>query len=86
MTATFDKFGLMRKGLEAPADRHYTIVPSSNQLPVKPRGLFVAVAGNATLVDEAGQSISYPTLIAGSWLPFRPVKVTAATATLIAWY
>jgi hypothetical protein len=41
--------------------------------------------GNVTLVDKNGTSIQYA-VTAGEIIPFRPEKVTAATATVVAWY
>jgi hypothetical protein len=79
-----DLFSSFRKGLESPADEQYTITPSADALSPKPRAIYAATTGSATLVDKNGTSIVYA-LTAGQILPFRPEKVTAATATLIAW-
>ncbi len=80
-----DHFALFGSGLESPATAHYTITPGPADLPVIPRAIRCEGSGTATIVDRAGTSITY-SLTAGEILPLRAVKVTAATATLVAWY
>lgn len=80
-----DTFANHAAGLDSPALRHYTITPGAGDLAFRPRAIRCDVGGTATIVDEAGTSIVY-NLVAGEILPLRAVKVTAATATLIAWY
>jgi hypothetical protein len=82
MADLYEGFGA---GLTSPAIRHYTITPGADDLPFKPRAIRCSVQGTATIVDDAGTSITY-TLFAGEVLPIRAVKVTAATAVLVAWY
>jgi len=82
-----DHFASHAKGLEAPADRHYAIVPSDGaDLPRVPRSVYCAAAGTAVLRDHQGTDLSY-TLVAGQILPVRPVRVlaTGTTATLYGW-
>lgn len=82
-----DPFASNAPGLSSPATRHYTVTPSNSEdLPIKPRALFVSVTGNAALV-MGGVEVAYPSLAAGTILPIRPDRVmaTGTTATLIAW-
>jgi hypothetical protein len=79
-----DQFISFRKGLEAPGDEHYTVTPSANNLSPKPRALRAMTSGNVTIVDKNGTSIEYA-VTAGEILPFRATKITAATATIVAW-
>lgn len=69
----------------APALRHYTITPGASDLNPRPRALYVKAAGNATISDGT-TSVEYTDLTVGMILPIEAQKVTAATATLIAWY
>jgi len=80
-----DIFLSHHSGLDSPANRHYTITPGADDLPFRPRAIRCDVAGTAAIVDEGGVSITY-NLAAGEVIVIRAVKVTAATATLIAWY
>jgi len=69
----------------APALRHYTITPGADDLSPRPRALYVNAAGNATITDGT-TSVTYSDLTVGTVLPIEAKKVTAATATLVAWY
>lgn len=80
-----DYFASFRKGLSSPADEHYTVTPSNNVLSPKPRAIRAMTAGNVTMVDKKGTSIQYA-VVPGEIIPFRPEKITAATATIVAWY
>ena len=74
--------------LTSPAVAQYAVVPSdSSDLPVRPRALYVNVAGTAVLQDAAGETVSYE-VGAGAVLSIRPARVmaTGTTAQLIAWY
>jgi hypothetical protein len=76
------------KAISDPAERHYTISPSDTEdLPFRPRGIFVLTAGNVVLRDMANVEISYPVTV-GMQLPFRPIRVmaTGTDATMVAWY
>lgn len=80
-----DTFQTMTSGLDSPAVHHYTVTPGAGDLPFIPRAIYCGAGGTATIVDVDGTSVTY-TLVAGQILPLRATKVTAATATLIAWY
>jgi hypothetical protein len=80
MTDTFASFS---GGLESPGFRHYVITPGPDDLSPRPRAVWINTSGTATVVDAAGTSVTY-NLVAGSYLTFRAVKVTAATAELVA--
>lgn len=81
-----DEFAGHQPTLIAPGERHYVVAPSENALDPKPRTLFVGVGGTLTIVDQANVSVTY-TVPDGFIMPFRGVKVTAATAqNIVAWY
>lgn len=63
---------------------HFPITPSDDVLDPRPWVLYAAVDLTATLVDENGTALEY-VLSAGQILPFSPVKVTAASGTLVGW-
>lgn len=71
------------------ATMHQTISPSASVLNPIPSGLYVATDGSVTIVMAnplgAETSITYP-VSAGAFLPIRPLKITAATATVIGLY
>jgi hypothetical protein len=83
-----DPFDSDYVNLTSPAVAHYAVVPSdTNDLPVRPRALFVNAGGTAVLQDKDGGVISYM-LAAGAVLSIRPVRIhaTGTTAQLVAWY
>ena len=83
-----DPFATDYVNLTSPAVAQYAIVPSdSSDLPVRPRAVYVNVAGTAVLQDNAGETVSYE-VGAGAVLSIRPARVmaTGTTAQLIAWY
>ena len=81
-----DFFETKSTGLESPANRHYSITPANEDLPIRPRAIFVAADGDVVIRDEGGIDITYAAT-AGDILPFRAVQVrTGTTATCVAWY
>lgn len=81
-----DFFATHSTGLSSPAARHAAITPADEDLPVIPRALFVAEAGNLVIRDEAGVDVTYP-VEAGLLIPFRAVQVRAATtAVVVGWW
>lgn len=83
-----DPFDSDYVNLTSPAVAHYAVVPSDvADLPVRPRAIFVSVAGTAALQDKDGTVISYD-VAAGTVLSIRPTRVmaTGTTAQLVAWY
>lgn len=83
-----DPFDTDYVNLTSPAVAHYAVTPSDTlDLPVRPRAIFVNVAGTAMLQDRDGEVIAYE-LPAGSVLSIRPMRVlaTGTTAQLVAWY
>ena len=83
-----DPFDTDYVNLTSPAVSHYAVVPSdTTALPVRPRALYVNVAGSVVLQDSAGENVSYE-VGAGAVLSIRPARVmaTGTTAQLIAWY
>lgn len=70
-----------------PATNHYTVT-ASNTAPLVPvpRALYVATAGNVTIVDSSNTAVTYA-VTAGQIVPFRAIYVnTDSTASIIAWY
>lgn len=82
-----DRFSNYASGLSSPATRHHAITPSDTvDLPTRPRALYCTGAGTASVMDEAGTSLTY-TLEVGDRLEFRATRVmaTGTTATLVGW-
>jgi len=83
-----DPFDTDYVNLTSPAVAHYLISPSDgDDLPVRPRAIYVNTAGTAVLQDNDGEAVSYA-LAAGTVLSIRPTRVlaTGTTAQLVAWY
>ena len=83
-----DPFDTDYVNLTSPAVAHYLIAPSDeDDLPVRPRALYVNTAGTAVLQDNDGEAVSYA-VAAGTVLSIRPTRVlaTGTTAQLVAWY
>lgn len=84
-----DTFKPHSQGLESPASNFVAVAPSdSTELAVLPRFLIIGTAGNVSLVNADGQSVTIP-VQAGQVLPLRPSKVnatgTTATGIVAAW-
>lgn len=82
-----DPFQKHARGLTAPADRHFPIIPSDSvDLSIRPRVLYCTAAGTVAVRDGQGQDVTYP-LDAGQVLLFSPVRVLASgtTATVVGW-
>jgi len=83
-----DDFNKNAAGLTAPATEHYVIVPDDDEdLPVRPRAIYVQAEGNAVLQSKSGVNVTYA-VTAGQVLTIRPTRVLeeGTTAELIAWY
>lgn len=83
-----DPFETDYVNLTSPAVSQYAVLPSdTDDLPVRPRAIYVNTSGTAVLKDRSGEVVSYE-LGAGAILSFRPVRIlaTGTTAQLIAWY
>ena len=83
-----DPFDSDYVNLTSPAVSHYAVAPSDGtDLPVRPRAIYVNVAGTAALQDKDGNVVSYD-LAAGAVMSIRPVRIlaTGTTAQLVAWY
>ena len=79
-----DTFGEAHSGLTNPGRRHRTITPGADLLNPMPRVLYANTAGTVTVVDELGTSV-VSNVTARPILPFRAARITAATASIIAW-
>lgn len=65
-----------------PADEWFAITPGPDDLSLVPRGILVVAAGNITMADRKGATVTLTDVPANTVIPMRPVKVTAATATI----
>lgn len=61
---------------------HGVVTPGDEPLSPRPDVLYVNASGTVTIEDENGTSVTY-NVFAGQFLPISPVKITAATATII---
>ena len=84
-----DFFSEFSKGLDSPADRHFSITPSdTSDLAIMPRALRIDSGGTLALRDESGQDITY-TVSDGEVLVFRAVRVLAtgtSASNIVGWY
>ncbi|SFS01568.1 spike base protein, RCAP_Rcc01079 family [Yoonia litorea] len=83
-----DPFDTDYVNLTSPAVSHYLVSPNDTEdLPVRPRAIYVNSGGTAVLQDANGVAVTYDVL-AGSTLSLRPKRVLASgtTAQLVAWY
>lgn len=83
-----DPYGHMTRGMESPAEYHYTIVPADGvDLDPRPRGIRIQTSGNLAVRDKNDVIIVYA-VIAGENLPFSAVGVeaTGTDAVGIGWY
>lgn len=79
-----DRYATFSSSLDSPADTHLAITPGPDPIVPRPRALYCNTAGTVTVVDRGGVSLTY-TVSAGQILPFRAVRITAATATVYGW-
>jgi hypothetical protein len=71
-----------------PGDRHFEIAPSDSQdMGIMPRAIYCAEDGTAQVVDAAGTVLPYA-MAAGTWLPFRGVRInaTGTSGRFYGWY
>ncbi|MEL6683086.1 MAG: hypothetical protein AAFQ09_10650 [Pseudomonadota bacterium] len=83
-----DPFETDYVNLTAPAVAHYAVTASdTDDLPIRPRALYVNTGGTVALQDSAGETVTYD-VGAGAVLSIRAARVlaTGTTAQLIAWY
>lgn len=72
----------------AMGERHFEIVPSDTEdMAIRPRTIFCAEDGTAVIRDEGGTDLPYQ-MTAGTYLPFRGVRVlaTGTTGTFYGWW
>lgn len=69
-----------------PAYHWFAVTPADADLPVLPRWVYVGTAGNLTITGRDGVSVTLNAVPAGTMLPIRPVRITAAPANTIALY
>lgn len=71
----------MTDGLIPSARAMFAITPGASNFPRRARAIFVGGAGNITLKDGEGTSVTLTGVLAGQILYVECVAVTAATAT-----
>ncbi len=74
-----DNFENTSYSLDSPASRAFSIVPSSAELPLVTRGVYVGTAGSVTGVTAGGDSVTFIGVLAGTVLPVRFTIITAAS-------
>lgn len=81
-----DKFVSHGPGLDSPAGYAEAVSPSDSvDLAQASRALYVGGAGNVTVLTVGGQTVTFTSVLAGSILPVRVVRVnfTGTTASNI---
>jgi hypothetical protein len=72
-----------------PAEYAELVTPAASDLPAITRGIYIAAAGNLTVV-MAGKgntsTVTFNNVVAGSVLPLRVRQITAAPANTVALY
>lgn len=64
-----------------PADRWFLISPhNSTNMTLQPRGIYCSADGVAQMVDRLG-TVMPVTMVAGQFVPFRPVRINATSTT-----
>lgn len=76
-----DPFGQYQPGLDAPAATAFAITPGSSDLAKTTRAIYVGGAGDVTVTMLDGSSVTFVGVPAGTFMPIRATKVTAATAS-----
>ena len=71
----------MTDGMILSARECFAITPGASLFAKRARMIFVGGAGNMTITDGKGNSVTFTGIAAGTLLPVEAVKVTAATAT-----
>jgi len=69
-----------------PADNWFLVVPGAGDLAITPRGVLCSAVGDITMQDRAGTVMTLTAVAAGTVLPLRPLKITAATGTFYGLY
>ena len=73
----------------SPAEYAEIVTPAASDLPAITRGIYIAAAGNLTVV-MAGKgntsTVTFNNVVAGSVLPLRVRQITAAPANTVALY
>lgn len=77
-----DLFSSSRTGLSSPSGRAFAITAGASDLTYVTRGIYVGGAGDVTVtMRDDGASVTFSDVPAGTILPIRVKKVTAATAS-----
>lgn len=62
---------------------HQEITPSADALDPRPTSIYAYGDGTVAMTDEDGVSVVYGVPAGGIWIPFSPVKVTAASSGVV---
>lgn len=76
-----DQFARYSAELDSPGREFFAITPNNSlDIPLRPRALWVGVAGNITCIDQDGVTTLFSNLNVG-WHPFGPVRILATGTT-----
>lgn len=69
-----------------PSRSFYVVTPDDDtDLPMQPKGLWIAEDGNLTVKNAAGQTVGPYAVVAGQIVPISPARVLeTTTATVVA--
>ena len=73
----------------SPAEYAEAVTPASEDLPAITRAIYIAAAGNLTVLmagKDNTATVTFNNVVAGSVLPLRVRQITAAPANTIALY
>lgn len=82
MADTFDRFQV---GLSDPCPNAAAVTPGTAELSNVTRGLYITTGGTVTTVMQGGGTVTWGSVPAGTWLPIRVTKVTAAAGAVAVW-
>lgn len=74
-----DQFQRQPVELDSPGREFFAITPNSGaDIPLRPRALWIGVAGNLTVVDSNGTQTTFSNMPVG-WHPIGPVRIMATS-------
>ena len=72
-----DKQAAATTQLDSPATKHFVVTPSSTELTILPRALYIGTSGDLVIEDINGLEVTYVSV--SGILPIRCTKVLATT-------
>jgi hypothetical protein len=76
-----DQFARQPVELDSPGRQFFAITPTNNvDIPLRPRALWVGVAGSITCRGDGGIDVLFSNLTVG-WHPIGPVQIQATGTT-----